>query len=74
MDALRGSVRGRHVEHLCRMSCATVGSEHVSGLSGTACKYARRCAHRLPGRVFCVSDLVSCGPAITPLSDRSLRT
>eukprot|EP00966_Prymnesium_polylepis_P042745 993427-Prymnesium_polylepis.1 len=37
-----------------------VGSEHVSGFSGTACKHARRCA--LSGRVFCVSDLVSCGP------------
>eukprot|EP00966_Prymnesium_polylepis_P152908 3532306-Prymnesium_polylepis.1 len=61
MDALRGSVRGRHVD-LCRMSClvwvrsmsvAFVGP-HASMPDGV----------RLSGRAcFCLSDLVNCVPA-----------
>eukprot|EP00966_Prymnesium_polylepis_P091536 2118846-Prymnesium_polylepis.1 len=55
----------RHVD-LCRMRHVTthvvrVGSEHVSGLSGTVCKHARHV--RLSGRVVYVCDLVSYGPA-----------
>jgi hypothetical protein len=62
-----GQAHGRSTRKCARQACGPlphvvrVGSEHVSGLSGTACKHARRCACgcRVPGRAFCVSDLVS---------------
>eukprot|EP00966_Prymnesium_polylepis_P109384 2532026-Prymnesium_polylepis.1 len=52
-DALRGSVRGRHVD-LCRMSCVWVPSMSAALVGPHA---SMPDDVRLSGRVFCVSDL-----------------